>query len=59
MKKLTLVSIKMNGKRVHRFVYCTQNTDGKTIVSKSVIESMQKEICGLINTRGMTFTVGG
>ena len=56
--KLTLVSVVFQGRRKVAFVDGYLTESGKTVVPQSVIDRLFYELCGLTNTRGLTYTVG-
>ncbi len=57
-EKLTLVSVVYQGRRKVAFVKGYTHLNGKTTVAKSVIDGLFKQMCGLDNARGLTFTIG-
>lgn len=58
-EKLTLVSLVYHGRRKSAFVKGYLDENGKTVVPNAVIDKLFRHMCGFINCRGLTITIGG
>lgn len=57
-EKLTMVSVVYNGRRKVAFVKGFVHPCGKTTVATSVIDGLFRQMCGLDDCRGVTYSVG-
>ena len=55
-QKLTMISVRTNGRQLTAFVQGTLQSDGKTVVPADVVQNaLSKLAC---NQRGQTFSIG-